>query len=156
MDHILLADELGAEVRAFYARYRDLDDEAASRRPGEGSWSPKEIIGHLIDSASNNHQRFVRLQIQDRLSFPDYGMDNKKWVTIEHYNGMRFDDLLSLWKQYNVLLENIIRSVDPSKLQNCWETGEKSLSLMFLMSDYLRHLKEHAASFDRTLEQLKY
>jgi hypothetical protein len=153
MDHASVADELGKTVGAFYEAHRGLDNDISTRRPADGGWSPKEIIGHLIDSASNNHQRFVRLQIQDRLSFPDYGSDNEKWVTIEHYNEMRFDDLLSLWKQYNGLLENIIRSVDPSKLQNYWETGEKRPSLMFLMSDYLRHLKEHAASFNKTLER---
>jgi len=155
MNHISLADELGTAVNAFYTTYRGLDDVLASMQPSGGGWSPKEIIGHLVDSASNNHQRFVRLQIQERLAFPDYAKDNMKWVAIEHYNAMAFDELLSLWRLYNILLENIIRKADPEKLQNCWETGGKNLSLMFLMTDYLRHIKEHTASFEKTLEEVK-
>jgi hypothetical protein len=153
MDTALLADELGAVVRAFNDRYHDLDNASASRRPGEGSWSAKEIIGHLIDSASNNHQRFVRLQIQERLIFPDYGKDNLRWVAIEHFNEMGFSDLLAFWMLYNVLIENIIRTADPAKLQNYWDRGDSKTTLLDLMKDYLRHLKEHTASFQRTVEE---
>jgi hypothetical protein len=153
MDHMLLADQLIAAVDAFYNRYHDLDDASASRRPGEDSWSPKEIIGHLIDSASNNHQRFVRLQIQEQLVFPGYGKDNMRWVAIEHFNDMKFGDVLSLWRQYNVLIGNIIRNVDPAKLQNYWDGAEGNKTLLELMKGYVNHLKEHLASFISTLEK---
>jgi len=153
MDTTLVADELGAAVSAFYARYHDLDDGPASRRPKEGGWSPKEIIGHLIDSASNNHQRFVRLQIQERLVFPDYGKDNMRWVAIEHFNELVFNDLVSLWRLYNLLIEKIIRSADPAKLQNYWDRGESRATLLELVIDYVRHLKEHTASLTGALEQ---
>ena len=136
--------------------YRDLDDDSASLRPSEGGWSPKEIIGHLLDSASNNHQRFVRLQIQERLVFPDYWEDNERWVSIEHFNELRFNDLISLWKLYNVLLENIIRSADPAKLQNRWERVDGTTSsLIDLMVGYVEHVKEHTDSIRRILEKLK-
>jgi hypothetical protein len=156
MDHILLADQLNSAVGAFYNRYRDLDDDSASKRPAESEWSPKEIIGHLIDSASNNHQRFVRLQIQERLVLPGYGPDNTRWVAIEHYNEMRFSDLLSLWRTYNILIEQIIRTADPEKLQNYWDRGESRTTLMDLMIDYLRHLKEHTASLTGILEKAEH
>ncbi|MFA5064631.1 MAG: DinB family protein [Dehalococcoidia bacterium] len=154
MDHISLAEQLGDEVDAFYSKYRDLDDESASRRPGEDSWSPKEIIGHLIDSASNNHQRFVRLQIQEKLVFPGYGKDNMRWVTIEHYNDMRYGDVLSLWRAYNVLIGNIIRNADPAKLQNYWDGDEGKKTLLDLMTSYVDHLKGHLATFSITLEKM--
>jgi len=153
MDTNLIADELHAAVSAFYTRYRDLDDASATRRPKEGEWSPKEIIGHLVDSASNNQQRFVRLQLQERLVFPGYGLDNTRWVAIEHYNEMRFSDLLTLWMLYNVLIGNIIRSADPEKLQNYWDRGERRNTLLELMTDYVRHLKEHIASLTDALEK---
>ena len=135
--------------------YRDLDDDSASLRPAEGGWSSKEIIGHLLDSASNNHQRFVRLQIQERLVFPDYWEDNERWVSIEHFNELRFNDLISLWKLYNILLENIIRSADPAKLQNRWERVDGTTSsLIDLMVGYVEHVKEHTDSIRRILEKL--
>ena len=142
-----MADELSAAAAAFYDRYRDLDDESASRRPQQGGWSPKEIIGHLIDSASNNHQRFIRLQIQEQLVFPGYGKDNERWVAIEHLNELSFSDVLSLWRYYNILIENIIRKVDPSKLQNYWDGDEGKKTLLELMRGYVDHLKDHLASF---------
>ncbi len=153
MDHISLADQLGSAVDAFYKRFHDLNDASASRRPGEGSWSPKEIIGHLIDSASNNHQRFIRLQIQERLVFPGYGKDNMKWVTTAHYNDMRYGDVLSLWREYNVLIGNIIRNADPAKLQNYWDGAEGKKTLLELMKGYVDHLKDHLASFAIALEK---
>jgi hypothetical protein len=155
MDHISLADELSAMVGAFYTVYHDLDDDEASLRPAEGNWSPKEIIGHMVDSASNNHQRWVRLQIQERLVFPDYWEDNERWVAIEHFNQLRFNDLLSLWKQYNVLLENIIRCADPAKLQNYWDQGDSRITLLDLMIGYVEHVKEHSDSIRRILEKRK-
>jgi len=147
MDTTLLADDLSAAVAAFYDRYRDLDDESASRRPQQGGWSPKEIIGHLIDSASNNHQRFIRLQILEQLVFPGYGKDNERWVAIEHFNELSFADILSLWRYYNILIENIIRNADPAKLQNYWDGDEGKKTLLELMRGYVDHLKDHLASF---------
>jgi hypothetical protein len=32
----------------------------SEERPAPERWTKKEVVGHLIDSASNNHQRFVR------------------------------------------------------------------------------------------------
>ncbi len=147
MDTTLLADQLSAAVAAFCDRYRGLDDESASRRPRQGGWSPKEIIGHLIDSASNNHQRFIRLQIQEQLVFPGYGEDNERWVAIEHFNELSFTDVLSLWSYYNILIENIIRNADPGKLQNYWDGAEGKNTLLELMKSYVDHLKGHLASF---------
>ena len=66
-------------------RYQRLPAEIIAARPDPGEWSIKEIFGHLIDSASNNHQRFVRLQITDNLSFPDYSRDNGTWIAVQKY-----------------------------------------------------------------------
>jgi hypothetical protein len=149
-----LAAKLNLSVARFYSKYAGLDDALASKRLEKDTWSLKEIIGHLIDSASNNHQRFIRLQIADRLVFPDYGNDNLKWVQLGHYNDMDFADVMLTWKQYNLLIGKIIEEADAGKLSNCWKTGEKEITLIELMTDYLRHLEEHLASFETTLKQL--
>lgn len=149
-----IAAELNSSIDNFYKRYCQLDNTLTSKRPGKDMWTLKEIIGHLIDSASNNHQRFIRLQIADRLIFPDYGRDNLKWVELGHYNDLDFADVMLAWKQYNLLIVKIIGEVDESKLLNYWKTGEKEITLIELMTDYLRHLKEHLAAFNNTLKQL--
>ena len=148
--------ELNSIISDFYSRYKDLDNKIASKRPGVDKWTLKEIMGHLIDSASNNHQRFVRLQIVDELIFPGYGKDNSKWLEIAKYNEMNFSDIMLLWKQYNILIGNIIKGADKSKLENRWENseGDKN-SLRDLMIDYVRHIKEHLKHFEETLEEIK-
>ena len=151
-----VVNELNSAVNAFYQKYKDLDNEISSKRPAADTWTPKEIIGHLIDSASNNHQRFVRLQIVDELTFPGYGKDNSKWLEIQKYNEMNFSDIMLLWKQYNVLIGHIIKVADESKLENRWinSEGDKK-ALRDLMTDYLRHLKDHLKHFEETLQEIK-
>jgi hypothetical protein len=65
----------------------------------EGKWSPREIIGHLIDSASNNHQRFVRAQFTDDLVFAGY--EQEGWVRVQNYQGEDWTELVQLWRLYN-------------------------------------------------------
>jgi hypothetical protein len=71
-----------------------------------GKWSPKEIIGHLIDSASNNHQRFVRAQFTDDLVFAGY--EQEGWVRVQNYQGEQWADLVQLWKLYNQHMLHLI------------------------------------------------
>jgi len=148
--------ELNLIVNDFFNKYKGLDNGIASKRPGTDRWTLKEIVGHLIDSASNNHQRFVRLQIADELVFPGYGKDNSKWLEIEKYNELNFSDIVLLWKQYNVLIGNIIKEVDESKLGNYWKKSDgDKITLKDLMIDYVRHIKEHVRHFEETLEEIK-
>jgi hypothetical protein len=150
-----LYNELNLIVTIFYNKYKDLDNEITSKRPGNNKWSLNEIMGHLIDSACNNHQRFVRLQITKELIFPDYARDNAKWLEIQRYNDLPFSDIALLWRQYNVLLGNIIKKVDESNLENYWELNGDKITLKDLMIDYVRHLKDHLQHFEQVLQEVK-
>jgi len=147
--------ELNSTVDDFFNKYKGLDNKITSTRLGVDKWTLKEIVGHLIDSASNNHQRFVRLQIVDELIFPGYGKDNSKWLEIEKYNELNFYDIISLWKQYNILIGNIIKEADEDKLENYWikSDGDK-ITLKDLMIDYVRHMREHVKHFEETLKEI--
>ena len=148
--------ELGSIINDFYNKYKDMDNKITSKKPGVDRWTLKEIVGHLIDSASNNHQRFVRLQIVDELIFPGYGKDNSKWLEIAKYNEMNFSDIMLLWKQYNILIGNIIKGADESKFKNRWKNSEgDKQTLKDLMTDYVRHIKDHVKHFEETLEEIK-
>lgn len=147
--------ELGEVVEEAYNKYIGLDDDITSRRVSADEWSLKEIMGHLIDSASNNHQRFIRLQLVSKLEFPGYGKDNWKWIEFSKYSEMRFSDILLLWKQYNILMMNVIKNVKEEALNNFWIRDGDKFTLEELIVDYLRHLKEHLEQFDRTLDSLK-
>jgi len=146
-----IARELTETVIRHYDKNCNLDDELASISLGADKWSLKEIIGHLIDSASNNHQRFVRLQINKKLDFPDY---HYSWIRIENFNSMKFTDLISLWKYFNILLSHLIENTSEDILTNIWETESKELTLKAIMTDYLRHIKEHIKHFEERLAEI--
>ena len=127
---------------------------AASQSPrAAGKWSPKEIIGHLIDSASNNHQRFVRAQFTEELVFAGY--EQEGWVRVQDYQGEEWTDLVQLWRLYNQHLLHLMSLVPEEtrmKLRykhNLQQIASESLSenepvtLDWFMRDYVDHLKKH-------------
>jgi hypothetical protein len=117
-------------------------EEAASKRPAPGKWSKKEIIGHLIDSAGNNHQRFVRMQIDNNLSLLQYKQN--EWVNVQHYNERNWIDLVKFWMIFNLHILHIFKTVDEGKLTNTGtfpEYGTKTLQ--FLIDDYVDHMEHH-------------
>ena len=118
MDRDRLALAIEKAVNSAYRELIELSDDAVQRRSSANEWSIKEIIGHLIDSASNNHQRWVRLQIADGLSFPDYQSDNERWVRIQQYNNQTWKSLLKLWRFFNLHLSTMVRGVNKECLQN--------------------------------------
>ena len=89
-----LASDIETTVNEACHRLRSLSNEIIEARPNPGDWSVKEIVGHLVDSASNNHQRFVRLQVADGLVLPDYSQDNDAWVSVQGYQEAPWNDLL--------------------------------------------------------------
>jgi hypothetical protein len=139
-----LAADIESTVKEACRELESLSNEIIETRPKPGEWSVKEVIGHLVDSASNNHQRFVRLQVADALFFPDYSQDNDRWVAIQTYQEASWADLLALWRHFNFHLAHLIRTVDEVCLEHIWVVDEDtSITLVELMIDYLRHLKDH-------------
>jgi len=149
----VLTDHLRSTVASEGERLAALTDEAASRRPGPGKWSPKEIIGHLVDSASNNHVRFVRALLEDHLSFPGYDQD--EWVRVQHYNERSWPELLGLWTAMNSGVASLIEAMPPEALSRqrtthsldriAWRTvpADQPVTLEYLVSDYVDHLEHH-------------
>ena len=152
MDPIQLAKDIEQVSHAAYEELIGLSEKEVQKHPAASGWSPKEIIGHLIDSASNNHQRWVRLQISERLSFPDYGDDNDRWVRIQQYETQDWKFLIGLWRQFNLHMSSIVKYVDKACLANAWIVDENtSHTLSELMVDYPLHLKEHLEQIRRVL-----
>jgi hypothetical protein len=105
-------------------------------------WSKKEILGHLIDSASNNHQRFVRAAQNLAGDFPRYNQDS--WVEVQCYNKLEWPNLIELFYQFNIHLSCIIDLLPENALLNPVNLGkENPATLEFVITDYLRHLKHH-------------
>ena len=121
---------------------RNISDDDASVKPAPGKWSQKEIIGHLLDSACNNQQKFVRTMLEDENHFPPYAQD--EWVGAQRYNDADWHDLLSLWEAYNIQLAHIIRNIPEDALQNKIFIVDKGpFTLGFIAADYVEHMKHH-------------
>ena len=119
-----------------------IPDEDAAHRHAEGEWSKKEIVGHLVDSAANNHQRFVRAQQDKELVFPGYAQET--WVQLQQYNSCSWNNLVGLWRFYNLHLADTVACIAEDQLSTSCTIGDgEPVSLSFLIEDYLAHLKIH-------------
>jgi hypothetical protein len=116
-------------------------EQSAAQKPSPNKWSKKEILGHLIDSAANNHQRFVRLQLVAEISLPGYEQDS--WVRVNRYQDTPWTELVTLWAAYNRHLANLIESLDASTLGHIWHSPGGDVTLEFLATDYVEHLRHH-------------
>jgi hypothetical protein len=139
-----ISDEIRRLVKEWESRLILMQPAEIEAREAEGRWSVKEIIGHLVDSASNNHQRIVRLEIAKDLSFPDYQSDNEKWVASQRYQEEDWNGLIWLWKYFNLHLAHVIEHIRPEALDHTWKAGASTpIRLGDLILDYLSHLKMH-------------
>ena len=107
-----------------------------------GKWRRVQVLGHLVDSASNNHQRFVRAMQQPSLEFPAY--DAGASVAVQSYESFPAATLLELWTTYNTLLAHVIERIPVQSLQvECRIGDNEPVTLEFLAIDYVRHLVHH-------------
>jgi hypothetical protein len=114
-------------------------------RPAPGAWSLQEIIGHLIDSAANNHQRLVRLQISAVLDFPGY--DEEEWVSAGHYQSAGWEDLTGLWWQLNLQLMHLIGRLPAHCRDRVWQRPDGAKTLEAIVRGYFDHLEIHRGYF---------
>lgn len=139
-------------IDTFYKQLLETKAEITDIKPAADKWSLKEIVGHLIDSASNNHQRFVRLQSDDLLGFSAY--DGEKWVEVQKCNRISWDALVALWYNYNILLLNIIETADQAIYGNVWVKGEEAIPFEKLVGDYYKHIELHIDHFNKRMAEV--
>lgn len=104
-------------------------------------WSKKEILGHLIDSAANNHQRFVRLQFEHE---PTISYNQNNWTRFSYHQTTPPDSLVKFWTSYNKHLLHILSEIPEKYYPNiCIMGNGDRVSLDFLIKDYVVHLEHH-------------
>lgn len=150
---ITYAEDLRYTVITAAPLLAGVPDEVAARRPAPGKWSAKEIIGHLVDSASNNHQRFVRAQFQADLVFSGYVQD--EWVAAQRYQDAPWQQLITLWRDFNLHLAHVMEVTPPTERLRerrrhnldavAYHTVEvdRTTTLDYFMRDYVDHLHHH-------------
>lgn len=137
------------------ARMLAMDDEKTSRPRAPGQWSRKEIVGHLIDSAVNNHARFVRAVLQDDLVFDGYDQDG--WVRAQRYRERSWPALVRVWRLLNRQIADVVGGMPaealerPRRRHNLHEIAfrpapvDAEATLAYLIRDYVAHLQHHLA-----------
>lgn len=143
-----------------------LTEEQVSVKRNSQNRTVKMLVGHLIDSASNNHQRMVRLQYAPRcghsmpntemgmLVFPDYTQDNNLWIDLQDYQHEDWQQLVMLLKLYNQHICHVIRSVDETKLDNYWIDYEGNrVTLAAMIRGYIGHLNLHIGQIHELIDE---
>lgn len=131
---LLLCDSVPDQIRR-------LTEFELSERRSKGTWSKKEILGHLCDSAFVNLQRLVRGQVE---TAPQIFYDQNRWVNVQNYEKYDVEDLIRLWHSLNKHFCHIAYSMDESALNSfCLDKNGNELTLQFLIDDYVRHLQHH-------------
>jgi len=130
-----------------------LPEDRVYHRSSPGEWAPIEILGHLIDSAANNHQRFVRAQFTDDLVFPGY--EQEQWVNSQKYREASWSDVVQLWSAYNLHLVHVASMIPEEVLTKprsphtldviAFKLVDRNepATLEYLIRDYLVHLRHH-------------
>ncbi|MCE8488693.1 DinB family protein [Bacteroides thetaiotaomicron] len=132
----------------------DLPVDTITNKRNKQSRTIKQIMGHLIDSAANNHQRMVRLQYNDKLDFPDYQQDNDLWIALQDYQNADWNISIQLWKYYNLHMIQVIKSVDHTKLENSWQNFEGvTVTLRQMIDGYLGHIELHLNEIQELIDQ---
>jgi hypothetical protein len=156
-DGVSYITELRTIVEKESARLLGAAPDAVERRPTKGGWSAKEVMGHLIDSAAVNHQRFVRAQWQD-LVFATYAQDD--WVQAQRYQSAPWIELVALWREYNRQIARVMSAIPldvrmrQRKIHNLHEITmnpapkDEPATLDYLMKDYVDHLQHHVKQID--------
>lgn len=129
-------------IDSSYPRLLSISDARASEKPYAEKWSIKEILGHMVDSAANNHQRIVRMQ--EAKDIGKFVYTQQHWVNSQHYQAEPWLDLVELWYRYNIHLAHVITHVDPDSLDHRCDMGySEPATLRFMIEDYVRHLEHH-------------
>jgi hypothetical protein len=147
--------ELRSLVNEWEAILIKLPAQTISKRRNSQKRNIKQILGHMVDSASNNTHRIIHLQYQTSpLIFPDYANlgNNDKWIAIQNYENEDWESLVQVWKYTNLHICHVIENVNETKLENKWISATKEeISLKEMILGYLPHFKLHISEIEELI-----
>lgn len=151
-----IASEIIILVHEWELKLMQLTEEIITRRRNSQNRTIKQIVGHMVDSASNNIHRVVHLQYRELpLRFPNYATygNNDRWIAIQNYQDENWEILVQHWKYSNLHLAHVIRNINPEMFRNEWisDVGEK-LTLKKMVESYLPHLILHLGEIEELIE----
>ena len=146
-------------LKAWEPKLTQLSPETIMNKRNSQNRTIKQILGHLVDSASNNTHRIVHLQHRESpFNFPNYAShgNNDRWIAIQDYQNEDWNNLIQLWKYSNLHIIHIIKNVNPDKLDNEWISGSDhgNIKLKDMIRDYLRHFNLHLSEIDDLINSI--
>jgi hypothetical protein len=151
-----IAKELETMVLEWEEKFRNLNEEQITLRKNDQNRSTKQIIGHMIDSASNNTHRVIHLQYQESpLEFPNYATygNNDRWIAIQNYQEEDWHTMIQFWKYIHLHFIHVINNIDPEKLGNEWLADKyERVSLQKMVEDFPRHFRLHISEIEKLLQ----
>lgn len=125
----------------------DLPEETITERKNSQGRSIRQIVGHMVDSATNNTHRVIHMHYQESpVKYPDYANlgNNDRWISIQNYQEEDWSRLIRLWVAVNHHFIHLIRQVEETKLDQQWTTAlNETITLREMVNDYPRHFKLH-------------
>ncbi|MFZ0798197.1 MAG: DinB family protein [Terriglobales bacterium] len=135
-------------------RLEKLPKDTVESKPTPSNWSPKEELGHLLDSAANNHQRIVRAQFEDNPAMPGY--EQNRWVAVHAYQHRDWRELIELWQALNRQLLVAAEAVpDSAWSRTLTVAGSEPLTLQFVFDDYVTHMLHHLQHIGIEVDDIK-
>lgn len=158
MQNFILSQELRKKVIDWEPKLESLSDDVITNKRNTQNRTIKQIVGHMIDSASNNTHRIVHLQYGEiPLIFPNYATNgnNDRWIVIQNYQEENWKELVQYWKYSHLHIAHVIQNINPDKIENTWVSNSKygHLSLKVMVEDFPRHFKLHLGEINSLLEK---
>jgi hypothetical protein len=146
------AAELHSAIDEALHLFLRVDEARTAERPQPDTWCAREVLGHLIDSACNNHRRFIVGQSTGTAQFDGYVQD--VWVSFQRYREIPWDNLVALWSAYNRHLAHVMSctTAEGAARSALSPDGSRHVTVGFLMDDYVKHLRHHLEQLRSMLE----
>ena len=146
-----IIERLNYLIEVLPSRVNQLSEEEFTAK-SNGKWSKEEILGHLCDSATNNHHRFIRIQFEEQ-PFVVVPYKQNDWVSIQDYQNIPSDEVVGLWTAINKQIVRVISKIPQEKLSYICDVGDnKFFTFTELIEDYLKHMDHHLIQIFGTSE----
>jgi hypothetical protein len=152
-----VATEIKSLVNEWKDKLLSLSEEKITVRRNSQNRSVKQIVGHMVDSASNNTHRAIHLQYRESpLEFPNYATygNNDRWISIQNYQNENWDDLVHLWKYTSLHFAHVIQHINPEKLNSEWLADNNvKITLKEMVEDFVPHLRLHLGEIEELISK---
>lgn len=148
MEFSSVTDGISKGLETWELKLAQLPENTYINKRNSQNRTIKQILGHMVDSVSNNTHRIIHLQYQDSpFRFPNYATNgnNDRWIKIQNYQNENWENLIQLWKYYHIHLIHVIKNVNQEKLNNEWisESNYGNITLQDMITDFFRHFRLH-------------